>query len=64
MELLIPGDRLVVDVQAQIEINGLTNGDLRVRYELRVTVPEPSAALSIPLGAAWLAGLAAMKGGA
>ena len=37
---------------------------LRIRYEFLVTVPEPSAALSIPIGAAWLAGLAAMKGGA
>ena len=39
-------------------------GTLRMRYEFLTTVPEPSAALAIPIGAAWLAGLAGMKGGA
>ena len=34
-----------------------------LRYEFKTTVPEPSAALSIPIGAAWLAGMAARKGG-
>jgi hypothetical protein len=35
-------------------------GVVRTRYEYRVTVPEPSAALSLPIGVLGLAGLAAM----
>ncbi len=63
----IPGDTLRIPITTLLQFNATsgspTVGEIKVRYELKVTVPEPSAALSIPIGAAWLAGLAAMKGG-
>ena len=63
---LIPGDTLhfPINVEAGFGNSSSFVGTLRMRYEFLTTVPEPSAALSIPIGAAWLAGLAGLKGGA
>jgi hypothetical protein len=65
---LIPGDTLRARVRMTIRMNGTTAhpaiGGFRTRWEYQVTVPEPSAALSLPLGIAWLAGLSMMRGGA
>ena len=63
LETWVPGDTIEIPARIQFSIPDNSPADIRVRYEFLVTVPEPSAALSIPLGAAWLAGLAAMKGG-
>jgi hypothetical protein len=63
----LPGDTLQIPVELQIDFNGNetydTIGELKVRYELRtIYAPEPSAALSLPIGAAWLLGLSAFRG--
>jgi hypothetical protein len=61
----LPGDTLRFPVRLDIEFQGIdTIGDFQIRYEYRVTVPEPSASLSLPIGALTLAGLSMMKGGA
>ncbi len=64
----IPGDTLRIPFTTLLQFNAIsgspTIGEIKVRYELKVTVPEPSAALSLPIGALTLAGLSMMKGGA
>lgn len=64
----IPGDTVRFPVEILNIMNGNpgqpTEGTIRVRYVFKVTVPEPSASLSLPLGMAWLAGLSMMRGGA
>lgn len=63
----IPGDtvRFPVEVSDFFSANpGLpTQGTVRVRYVFKVTVPEPSASLSLPLGVACLAGMSRVRGG-
>jgi len=61
---LIPGDTLRFPLQATLSMSDATSfsGTLRMRYEFLVTVPEPSATLSLPIGVLGVAGLAAMKG--
>ena len=63
---LIPGDTVQIPIKILVDFQDGSPyvATLRIRYEFLVTVPEPSAALSLPIGAAWLAGLAGMKGGA
>ncbi|MCA9501830.1 MAG: hypothetical protein H6748_15380 [Spirochaetaceae bacterium] len=60
----IPGDTMRIPVTIGLGMSANSThdaqGTARVRYEYRVTVPEPSAAL--PLGVATLAGLASMRG--
>jgi hypothetical protein len=64
----IPGDTLRLHVSIFHTMRGTNTvaaqGKVKVRYEHRITLPAPSASLSLPLGAAWLAGLSMMKGGA
>ena len=60
----IPGDtiRFPVSIEIRMDSDATHNaqGAARVRYEYRVTVPEPSAAL--PIGVPTLAGLASIRG--
>ena len=62
----IPGDTLRIPISTHLQFNAKsgspTVGEIKVRYERKVTVPEPSAALSLPIGGLGLAGQAAMKG--
>lgn len=62
----IPGDTLRFRVSAGIQMRGNTQnpaqGSARTRFEYRVTVPEPSAGLSLPIGALTLLGIAALRG--
>jgi hypothetical protein len=64
----IPGDTLRFKVRARILMRGNSGnpaqGNVKVRWEYLVTVPEPAAALSLPIGMAWLAGLSMTRGGA
>ena len=59
---MFPGDTIRIPVEMNIYGSGLIDGTFSRRYEFRtrfpLPAPEPSAALSIPLGAVWLAGLA------
>jgi hypothetical protein len=68
LEAWIPGDTVRFPVEVSDQMSGNpgqpTQGTIRVRYVFKVTVPEPSASLSLPLGMAWLAGLSKMRGGA
>ena len=63
----VPGDTIRFGLTAALEMFGNTGnpaqGNVKVRWEYRVTVPEPSTGLSLPLGMAWLAGLSMMRGG-
>lgn len=61
---LIPGDTVRFPFEASISMNDSSafTGTLRMRYEFLVTVPEPSAALSLPIGALTLFGLASLRG--
>jgi hypothetical protein len=63
---LIPGDTLHFPFAARLDMrdDSSFSGTFRMRYEFLVTVPEPSAALSLPIGVLGLVGLASMKGGA
>jgi hypothetical protein len=63
---LIPGDTVRFPVQMTVNLGdgSAFTGTLRMRWEVLVTVPEPSAALSLPIGVLVLAGLASLKGGA
>ena len=63
--IFIPGDTLQLPVRLNISFSSLidpTQGTARARYEFKITVPEPSAALSLPIGVLCLAGLASMRG--
>jgi len=64
LEALIPGDTVLMPITASLHTNDASSyvATIRMRYEFLVTVPEPSAALSLPIGVLGLAGLAAMKG--
>jgi hypothetical protein len=71
LQPLIPGDTVRIPLRIEILASGETGGgsdtigDIRLRYELKVTYsPEPSAALSLPIGALGLIGLASLRGGA
>jgi hypothetical protein len=63
----IPGDRITFPVTFRTSSTNLV-GTVTTRFSFKVlfpqSVPEPSAALSLPIGVLGLAGLAAMKGGA
>ena len=65
---LFPGDTVRIPVRLSVGTLGApgepTEGTISVRYEFRTRfpVPEPSAALSLPLGALTLAGLASLRG--
>lgn len=61
---LVPGDTVRMPMTAVFDLNPTTVGTAKVRHEFLVTVPEPSASLSLPLGMAWLAGLSMTRGGA
>ncbi|MFO0691540.1 MAG: hypothetical protein U0900_22780 [Myxococcota bacterium] len=60
---LIPGD--VVEIPVSLDLSAQDSasysGTIRVRFEVRVTVPEPTASLSLPLGALTLLGLASLR---
>lgn len=60
----IPGDTVRMPVTVVFDLTPTTVGTAKVRYEFLVSVPEPSASLSLPLGMAWLAGLSVLRGGA
>lgn len=64
----IPGDTMRFRAVVMISMRGSTahpaQGVVRTRWEYRVTVPEPSGSLSLPLGMAGLAGLFVLRGGA
>ena len=64
----IPGDTLTgqlsVEFRAFANIDDGVSGSGRIRLELLTVVPEPSAALSLPIGVLCLAGLASMRGSA
>ena len=68
IEPLIPGDTVRMKVNFSFRFDGrvapeqATIGDARVRFEFLVTLPEPSAALSLPIGALSLLGLASLRG--
>jgi hypothetical protein len=57
---LIPGDTVQLPLKITLYMNDANSftGTLRMRYEFLVTVPEPSAALTLPAGAMLLAALA------
>jgi len=62
----IPGDLLRFRVEAMILVVGNgphpADGTIVIHWDYRTTyAPEPSAALSLPIGVLGLAGLAAMK---
>jgi hypothetical protein len=69
---MIPGDavripvELLVDMAGDTDELGDTEGTIAAQFEFRTLfpqpAPEPSAALSLPMGALWLAGLAGMRG--
>ncbi len=63
---LIPGDTLRFPFSAELRMEDDSSfvGTFRMRYEFLVTVPEPSAALSLPIGVLSLAMLASIKEGA
>jgi hypothetical protein len=56
---------LMLDMVGSNDALGDTEGTISAQFEFRTRfpVPEPSAALSLPIGALGLAGLAAMKSG-
>ncbi len=62
----VPGDTLRFTVRATVFMRGdpvnPAQGNVRTRWEFRVTVPEPSASLSIPVGVLALFGFAALRG--
>lgn len=62
---LIPGDTITCPGEVESEFrSGLgtpTSGRLRLRYEFRVTLPEPAADLTLPIGAIVLAGLSTIR---
>jgi hypothetical protein len=64
---LIPGDVLtgqfIVEFTVGANLDNSASGSGRFRPVFRTFVPEPSAALSIPIGVLGLASLAAIKGG-
>jgi hypothetical protein len=64
----IPGDTISFRTVVSLTMRGNSISDaqglVRVRYEYRVTVPEPSAAISLPIGVGALLALSSMKGGA
>ena len=69
---MFPGDTVRIPIDLTIDMTGGnvlgdTEGTISVQFEFRtrfpLPAPEPSAALTLPIGAAWLAGMAAMKGG-
>lgn len=63
----IPGDTVRIPIGIGTVAEGsqtvATQGSFRARFVFRVTVPEPSASLSLPIGALGLAGLASMRAG-
>jgi hypothetical protein len=67
VQTMFPGDTVRVPVELVIDATNQTDGSLSTNYEFRtrfpIPAPEPSAALSLPIGVLGLAGLAAMKGG-
>lgn len=66
LQSLVPGDTIRFPVFFGTSLTGTTalptQGTVRVRYVIRVTVPEPSTAVSVPLGALSLVGVAARRG--
>ena len=62
----LPGDTVIMPMKVNFLFTGNTGntiGAVRIRYEFKtIHAPEPAAALSLPLGAAWLAGLASSRG--
>jgi hypothetical protein len=61
---LIPGDTLRFPFAAELRMQDASSfvGTFRMRYEFLVTLPEPSAALSLPIGVVTLFGLASLRG--
>lgn len=63
----IPGDTVRFPIDVSAGGTGSTiapmQGSFRARFVFRVTVPEPSAPLSLPIGALGLAGLASLRAG-
>ena len=63
----IPGDTVRIPIRIAANPRALagvsTTGTFRVRWVIKATVPEPSAALAIPFGALGLAGLASLRSG-
>jgi hypothetical protein len=59
---MIPGDTVQVPLTVgMVTTDGSSYvGTVQIRYEFVVTVPEPSTALSLPIGVLGLAGLAAV----
>jgi hypothetical protein len=67
VQTMFPGDTVLVPVELVIDATNQTDGSLSTSYEFRtrfpIPAPEPSAALSLPIGALTLAGLSLLKGG-
>ncbi len=67
---MFPGDTVRVPVELVIDLQSNSGGDMvgsfSARYEFRtrfpIPAPEPSAALSLPIGALTLLGLASLRG--
>ncbi len=61
---LIPGDTVEMPILLQVrtEDTNAYSGTVRIRYEFKVTVPEPTASLSFPIGALTVFGLASRRG--
>lgn len=61
---LIPGDTVRIPFSLRLNTADSTaySGTIRVRYELKVTVPEPTASLSLPIGVLTAFGLASRRG--
>ncbi len=64
---LIPGDTVRIPIAIGTVAEGsqtvATQGSFHARFVFRVTVPEPSASLSLPIGTLGLAGLESMRAG-
>jgi hypothetical protein len=61
---LIPGDTVLMPINTSLRTSDASSyvATIRMRYEFLVTVPEPSAALSLPIGVVTLFGLASLRG--
>lgn len=66
MPSLIPGDTVQIPVQVVMHLRGEdgqpTIGTVRVRFRYVTTLPEPSAALMLPIGGLACIGLAKLRG--